>query len=1258
MRKILVAAAAMAALWAQAVVNEDPRFKVSAAGDDVAVFEARVSKNPINRIWPGKQRDVGQSEIAGWCQIFSSKAVDLEVRIERDFRDVLVRPLSKGVKPVRFGRTLRLTLPGPGQYSIETDGHHEPLVIFVNPKGELKPRRGNKVKRLGKGVHRLGRVELGSNETLYLEEGAVLEGSVFALNAENVEVIGYGVIDGSEIERTGVKGIGEEDPANPYVGHGGGSAVPYVEGRQLPEDREGFLAVLDDTESQDGGMRFYRSRGIRIEGVTVRDSALWAIALGNCEDVEIDNVKTIGQWRYNADGIDFCNCRKVRLSNSFLRNFDDGIVIKGIPGFDAWNNEDYVVENCVVWSDWGRSLEIGAETCAPEYKDITFRNCDVIHASAVALDIQHHNWAYIHDIRFEDIRCEFSKYHEAEVFQQNDDQQYANPNPAPQPLLVQIPMWDFWHFTKNLAHGSVRDVVFKDIKVLTDDFSVGAPKCDIRGLTPSNMVSNVVFDNFTIDGRPFAPEISTNEFTSGIVVKTREVEYPEFKVVVDFENKAAMDDFRYHMWKMGAFGATIEVAPHQYPVSDDTDEKFRLKVEGRKAWISGKSELAVNHGIYELLSRMGCDWVMPGRRGEVIPRREDPKIDDCDIEQAPSFIMRGPWYTGGFGVMTWTEWGEHDQWKYRKKLQGGWGTHHPLFMDGGHMWDQIIMKYKDVFDEHPEYLALVRQPDGTYKRSWPQVDTSNPDVVKLFERFIRETFEERGWPKDKAVCIGVGPADGAGFSESAEARSEASGRIDPMSGLEDQTDTLVLLCNRILDDIGEEFPNLLLGWYLYSVHADFPARYKPNPRISIIIADISYSRMHATGEAVPSRRFYQGIMDKWSETPNLKFFRGYNWNLAESFLPYSKLKIWEHDIPMYHAMNVQGVGNEEEVSWATMGPSNYYEADLLWNVKSDMRSSLAKYCRNAFGKGAKYMEDYYLRLTERQSAAREEAGSFFSFHLVYDRLFVDEAKRLFDRAYLAAKLPEEKERILYARFPLDQLGEYLEMRELQFGCRFAEANALLDSMIARREEIYGEHYHWVSHAAMRMLNYFFRSPLQEAVKYSTVPYKTLYNIPDELTTVFDPYGRGVEMGYADGDLNDANWLKTKTYTMPWAAQGISSLINCSVWYRIRLPKMPDGPVGLLVGGCDSIARVFVNGGYVGEGHGYTQPFAFDLTDFIRPGEGNFLAIEIRRNGLSELGTGGILYPSFVFTGPRLEQRAPTIDDSIRLLPGGAIAPAN
>ena len=727
-------------------------------------------------------------------------------------------------------------------------------------------------------------------------------------------------------------------------------------------------------------------------------------------------------------------------------------------------------------------------------------------------------------------------------------------------------------------------------------------------------------------------------------------------VAIDRASPAAERDFAYHVGKMGAAAnVSLKVAQHAWGVKSAGEESFRLRVSGGDAWISGRSEAAVSHGIYELLERMGCDWVMPTEAGEVIPRCADPRPADCDIEETPSFRVRCPWYDGGVGMTRqWSD--EFDVWKVRKKLQptrARWAAH-PLMMRGGHVWGEIIRRNKAEFEAHPEMYALVRQPDGTLRRQGPQVETTHPRVLELFEKYIRDEFRANKWPSDKTVCLSVGPADGDGFSQSAGTQAVSAGRVVPLTGNMDGTDVLVQLCNTLLRRLEGEFPNLHLGFYLYSWHADYPVRYKPDPKVVIVIADMVCSRMHSSLEPVPTRRYYRNVMEKWAGTDNVKFFRGYNYNCAENFLPYSKLRIWADDLPLYHRMNVQGAYVESEMGWATLGPSDYLEAEMLWDVGVDPKAVLAKYCRAAFGHGAPYMEEYFTALTRRQSEARVETGSFHGFHLVYDKAFVERGQSLFAKAEAAAALPAERSRIAHMRFPLDQLGDFLRFREMQFAFRFKDADDLLKRMVESRRKVFNEHGQWICAGATGMLERFLAGPIAESVRYSSAPYRRVFDLPDALATAFDPYNSGADMGYADPDVDDTGWAKTKTYSVPWSVQGLSGYVTGSVWYRVRLPKMPDGAVGLLIGGCDSVARVYVNGGYVGEGRGFAKPMAFDLTDFLKPGEGNALAVQVQRHGDSEIGTGGLIYPSFVFTGPRLAARAPKADGGVRLLPGGVV----
>jgi len=87
-------------------------------------------------------------------------------------------------------------------------------------------------------------------------------------------------------------------------------------------------------------------------------------------------------------------------------------------------------------------------------------------------------------------------------------------------------------------------------------------------------------------------------------------------------------------------------------------------------------------------------------------------------------------------------------------------------------------------------------------------------------------------------------------------------------------------------------------------------------------------------------------------------------------------------------------------------------------------------------------------------------------------------------------------------------------------------------------------------------------------------------------------------------------------------------------------------------------HVWCNGAYVGHSkRAFYFPNAFDLTPHVKRGGRNLVALQvIQRSWCNELWLGGILYPCFVFAGPRLEKPAPSEDLPYRVLPGGEREP--
>ena len=310
-------------------------------------------------------------------------------------------------------------------------------------------------------------IKLKSNQTLFIDEGAVVYGAIEAVDKKDIKIVGYGIIDNSHMER-----------ANEING----------------------CAVLDPNAGEMTGNPIFlnRCQNVLIEGITQVNSSGWNIYLDGCKDIVVDNIKLIGQWRYNADGCDFCNCTNGSIRNSFLRTFDDCVVVKGFKLNNNLPVENIVAENCVLWCDWGRALEVGAETSAPYMRNITFKNCDIIHGCHVMFDIQHGDKAKISDVYFEDIRIEYREKTECPALQTSKDAVYVNEYENHMPVLFEIIAGTtMWSIDEN--SGILQDVYIKNIDVITEDGRIPqGSKVFVRD--GEDKISNVFFESITVDG--------------------------------------------------------------------------------------------------------------------------------------------------------------------------------------------------------------------------------------------------------------------------------------------------------------------------------------------------------------------------------------------------------------------------------------------------------------------------------------------------------------------------------------------------------------------------------------------------------------------------------------------------------------------------------------------------------------------------------------------------------------------------------------
>lgn len=448
-------------------------YTVKVNGKEVQTQQARVSAIPFNQPWPGYQRPEWQTEIGSFVHICERLPVHIEVLptvqlqwFDDDDAPFRIVPQSKNIPLSWNGEWAQFDIAEYGQYVFDKDGHSS-LCLFVAPP-DVAPQSATYM--FTDGVYDVGVLRLQTGDSVYIGRNAVVRGSLYAENASDIHIFGRGILDGGYEERVDM-------------------------------DCYGAITV--------GTFKMYECRNVRVEGIVLRDSAIWVINLFGCEDITLRDLKLIGHWKYNTDGMDIVNSRRVTVENCFIRAFDDGITLKGIDKYSRIDVEDITVRGCVLWCGWGRTLEIGLETACAQYRNILFADCDLVYNSAVALDIQNGDYADVHDVLFEDIRVEYRNNTLPEVLQHNPSDFYEHGDRYAVPVLIGIsnPKYNFEDCplmnVRRATYGAVYNIVFRNVRAFGNS---DTPDIFINNHGTGNEVRDIVLENVTYNGRPFRSE--------------------------------------------------------------------------------------------------------------------------------------------------------------------------------------------------------------------------------------------------------------------------------------------------------------------------------------------------------------------------------------------------------------------------------------------------------------------------------------------------------------------------------------------------------------------------------------------------------------------------------------------------------------------------------------------------------------------------------------------------------------------------------
>ena len=395
-------------------------FSASVDGKILPVREVRVSSQPFNTWWPGHQRGTEQTETASFASFDFSGKVKVEIKVlSKKIEKLEIRPKEYGIIPEVNNNVISFTLDKPLNFTVEVNGFHNVFHMFANglPEYDVDFNSPDTI-YYGPGVHTAGLIILRDNQTLYVDDGAVVYASVYADRAKNARVLGHGVIDSSIYKRMG---------ADARIGKSGGEIAEAHKREMLPNKHPIGNLTADKCDN------------LIIDGVIFRDPPSWSFNIYDCENVKINNIKMVGLWRYNADGIDIYLGKNFEITNSFIRSFDDSIVARGACGAaDRDIFENLVSDNCVLWCEWGRAMEIWTARLTSHISGVVFKNCHIIRTAHIAMDLQVYNGGptYMDNIVFDNISVDTDTPTDRPVYQKSDDMVYCGANDAEyQPTL-------------------------------------------------------------------------------------------------------------------------------------------------------------------------------------------------------------------------------------------------------------------------------------------------------------------------------------------------------------------------------------------------------------------------------------------------------------------------------------------------------------------------------------------------------------------------------------------------------------------------------------------------------------------------------------------------------------------------------------------------------------------------------------------------------------------------------------------------------
>lgn len=340
-----------------------------------------------------------------------------------------------------------------------------------------------------KGKFLSGSIQMKTNVSLRLEEGAVLLGStnpgdyikmefpgrpdspkkddnsqmalVLAHKAKNVKLYGKGKIDGQ-----GLQLALHIDSLH----HAGIVVDPnYTVRRNRPN--ETMRPKL---------FRFSQCDNVAIEGLEVGAASCWGLSFELCSNLSLDGLKIVNRSYWNNDGIDITDCKNVKITNCDINSGDDGICLKSY--YPGYANDGIYIANCTIKSS-ASAIKFGTASFGG-FKNVVIKDIEVFDTFRSAIAIESVDGAEIENVSVSNINAvNTGNAIFIRIGQRSGDKAGSIKNVSIKNIQVQVPFG--------------RPDINYDLRGPEVDFFHNPFPSSIVGI-PGSQIENVSLENITI----------------------------------------------------------------------------------------------------------------------------------------------------------------------------------------------------------------------------------------------------------------------------------------------------------------------------------------------------------------------------------------------------------------------------------------------------------------------------------------------------------------------------------------------------------------------------------------------------------------------------------------------------------------------------------------------------------------------------------------------------------------------------------------